>query len=470
MGRTGARQTALKNCVAADGLRLKSGAELAICWYYFSIGLALMHARNRRPFPGATVLKRIAVTDLCLGMHIHEFCGSWMEHPFWKAKFLLTEDKDLKRILDSGIEEVWIDASKGRDVADGSAALSQAEVAAEVDNLLVTEAQAPQKPISASLDDEVKRAQKLCARSKKAVVAMFGEVRMGQAINAEHVAELVEEIADSVARHPDAMISLARLKTCDEYTYMHSVAVCALMIALARQLELTEEQVREAGVAGLLHDIGKMMIPDAILNKPGKLTDAEFTTVRQHPEAGVRLLGVNQQVSDAVIDVCLHHHEKIDGSGYPHRLKGDEISLFAKMGAVCDVYDAITSNRPYKAGWDPAESIRKMAEWSKGHFDQAVFQAFVKSVGIYPTGSLVRLESGRLGLVMDQHPTSLLTPRVKVFFSAKSKTPIPQQIVDLSKLVGREKIVGREAPEDWNFPRLEELWSGLPTKNGSYFA
>lgn len=413
------------------------------------------------------MLKRIAVTDLCQGMFIHEFCGSWMEHPFWKTKFLLSTAKDLQRILDSGIEEVWIDAAKGLDVPDGSSALSPDQVAAEVEQLLV--AQVQPKVVSASLEEEVKRAQKLCARSKDAVVAMFGEVRMGHAIDAERVTELVEEITESVSRNPDAMISLARLKTSDEYTYMHSVAVCALMIALARQLELCEEQVRDAGTAGLLHDIGKMMIPDAILNKPGKLTDAEFTTMRDHPMAGLQLLKGNREISAIVLDVCLHHHEKVDGSGYPHHLTGEHISLFAKMGAVCDVYDAITSNRPYKNGWDPAESIRKMAEWSKGHFDQAIFQAFVKSVGIYPTGSLVRLESGRLGVVMEQHQTSLLTPRVKVFFMAKSKTPIPQQIIDLAKLVGREKIVGREAPEDWNFPCLEELWSGMSAKNGSYF-
>jgi putative nucleotidyltransferase with HDIG domain len=413
------------------------------------------------------VLKRIAVADLCLGMFVHEFCGSWMEHPFWKAKFLLNSAKDLQRIRDSGIEEVWIDPDKGLDVPDGSVAVSQEEVAAEVEQLLVAEVE--HKPVSASLEEEARRAQKLCARSKDAVVAMFGEVRMGQAIDAERVIELVDEISASVMRNPDAMISLARLKTSNEYTYMHSVAVCALMIALARQLGLAEEQVREAGVAGLLHDIGKMMIPDTILNKPGKLTDAEFTTMRDHPMAGLKLLKDNRDISAIVLDVCLHHHEKVDGSGYPHHLTGEHISLFAKMGAVCDVYDAITSNRPYKNGWDPAESIRKMAEWSKGHFDPAVFQAFVKSVGIYPTGSLVRLESGRLGIVMDQHATSLLTPRVKVFFMAKSKTPIPQQVIDLAKLVGREKIVGREAPEDWNFPRLEELWSGLASKNGSYF-
>jgi putative nucleotidyltransferase with HDIG domain len=414
------------------------------------------------------VLKRIAVADLCLGMFINEFCGSWMEHPFWKAKFVLDNHKDLQRIIDSGVDEVWIDTDKGLDVPAGQPAESEAEVAAQVEASLLAVV-STQVISRVSLDEEVRRAHKLCGAAKQAVMAMFSEARMGNAINAAQVGELVEDIASSVLRNPNALISLARLKNADEYTYMHSVAVCALMIALARQLGLAEAQVREAGLAGLLHDIGKMMIPDAILNKPGKLTDDEFTSVRTHPEAGNSILLGSENISAMVLDVCLHHHEKVDGSGYPHRLKGDEISLFAKMGAVCDVYDAITSDRPYKRGWDPAESIRKMAEWCKGHFDDAVFKAFVKSVGIYPTGSLVRLESGRLGVVMDQHATSLLTPRVKVFFSAKSKTPLPQQIIDLAKLVGREKIIARESPEDWNFPNLDELWSELPSRKGSHF-
>ena len=293
-------------------------------------------------------------------MYINEFCGSWMEHPFWKAKFVVDNDKDLQRIRDSGIDEVWIDVSKGLDLPAGRSAQSEAEVAAQVEESLLAVAVAPAVK-RVALDEEVQRAHKLCSRSKAAVVAMFSEVRMGQAIDAGHVVELVEEISASVLRHPNALISLARLKNSDEYTYMHSVAVCALMIALARQLGLAEEQVREAGMAGLLHDIGKMMIPDDILNKPGKLTDSEFDTVRSHPLAGGKILMDSQQVSAMVLDVCLHHHEKVDGSGYPHRLKGDQISLFAKMGAVCDVYDAITSDRPYKKGWGVAHSIREMA-------------------------------------------------------------------------------------------------------------
>ncbi|MDZ4332265.1 MAG: HD-GYP domain-containing protein [Pseudomonas sp.] len=408
------------------------------------------------------MLKCIAVADVRVGMYIHEFCGAWMDHPFWKSKFLLNSEKDLQRIKASSIGELWIDVSKGLDVAVGTVSVSPEEVAAEAEAALLAAVQSPPVNLAVSMEDEVQRAVKLCARSKAAVVSMFGDARMGQALQFEQAGELVEEISDSIMRHPNALISLARLKHADEYTYMHSVAVCALMIALARNLGLNEGQVREAGLAGLLHDIGKMAIPNTVLNKPGKLTDNEFATVRNHPEAGSRMLIESKQVSALVLDVCLHHHEKVDGTGYPHRLAGEQISLYARMGAVCDVYDAITSNRPYKQGWDPAESIRKMAEW-KGHFDPVVFQAFVKTVGIYPVGSLVRLESGRIGVVMEQQAKSLLAPRVKVFFSAKSKTPIPQEILDLSKLVGRDKIVGRESAEEWGFRQVDELWSGIPS-------
>ncbi|AVO53736.1 HD-GYP domain-containing protein [Ectopseudomonas mendocina] len=405
------------------------------------------------------MLKRIAVADLRVGMFIQEFCGSWMDHPFWKSKFLLESEKDLARIRESAIRELWIDVSKGSDVAAGVQAASEAEVECEAQARLLAAIEPP-KVKTLSMEQELEHAVKLCARSKQAVMAMFGDARMGQALQFEQAELLVEEISDSVMRHPNALISLARLKHADEYTYMHSVAVCALMIALARQLGLPEAAVREAGLAGLLHDIGKMAVPQALLDKPGKLTETEFATVRRHPEEGGSILIASKQVSALVLDVCLHHHEKVDGSGYPHHLQGDQISLLAKMGAVCDVYDAITSNRPYKQGWDPAESIRKMAEW-KGHFDELVFQAFVKTVGIYPVGALVRLQSGRLAVVLEQNPKALLAPRVKVFFSAKSRMPLPQAVVDLSKPGVEDRIVGREPAEEWGFERLDELWSGL---------
>ncbi|MDD2685396.1 MAG: HD-GYP domain-containing protein [Gallionella sp.] len=405
------------------------------------------------------MLKRISVQQLRLGMHVHEFCGSWMDHPFWRTSFLLDSEKDMQAILAANIKEVWIDTAKGLDAEGG---VAEAEVVQSVEATLAQAALPEKKTVRADIAQEAVRAAKVCAKSKQAVTSMFHEARMGKALNADDALPIVEEISNSVIRNPGALISLARLKDKDDYTYMHSVAVCALMVALARQLDLSDEQTRLAGMAGLLHDIGKMMIPPEILNKPGKLTDEEFEVVKNHPVEGHKLLLEGSGVSDVALDVCLHHHEKVNGGGYPEGLSDEQISLFAKMGAVCDVYDAITSNRPYKNGWEPAESLRKMAEWSKGHFDQRVFEAFVRSIGIYPVGSLVRLESGRLAVVVDQGEKSLLAPVVKVFFSTKSNSRISPEIIDLSKPIARDKIVSHEDPAKWNIGDVQVLWSGIP--------
>ena len=405
------------------------------------------------------MLKKINTDQVRLGMHIHELCGPWMNHPFWRTKFVLTNPEDLRKLQESGITELWIDSSKGLDV----------NIEAVKQQAPVTVQQVPERsgfryeiPKPLSFAQEVQQAARTCARATKAVKSMFGEVRMGQAVSIEVANELVEEISTSVLRNPGALISLARLKTADDYTYMHSVAVCALMVALARQMNVDEGELREVGMAGLLHDIGKAMMPMEVLNKPGKLTDAEFTVIRSHPVEGHKLLVEGKAVGELPLDVVLHHHEKIDGSGYPERLKDEGISLYAKMGAICDVYDAITSDRPYKKGWDPADSIKKMMEWSGGHFDKVVFQAFVKCIGIYPTGTLVRLSSGRLGVVLDQSAKSLLTPQVKVFFSTKSQIYIKPEVVDLSRPGCPEKIVGKEDAAKWGIKNLQELWAVNP--------
>ena len=410
------------------------------------------------------MLLRIHVKQLRLGMHVHELCGSWMDHPFWRGAFMLDNPADLQSILATGIKEVWIDEAKGVGIPNASGepeGLSENTIAAEVEATLAQAISSDKAVVRVNIAQEAARAVKICAKSKQAVTSMFNEARMGKALSGDVALPIVEEISTSVLRNPGALISLARLKDKDDYTYMHSVAVCALMVSLARQLELSDEQVRQAGLAGLLHDVGKMMIPLGILNKPGKLTDAEFQAVKSHPAKGHAMLQEGSGISEIALDVCLHHHEKADGSGYPEKLTDKQISLYAKMGAVCDVYDAITSNRPYKNGWEPAESLRKMAEWSKGHFDTVIFHAFVKSIGIYPIGSLVKLESNHLGVIMEQTAKSLLTPMVKVFFSIRTNCRVPHEILDLSKPSCKNKIVSHEDPVKWGIDDIQELWSGI---------
>ena len=278
---------------------------------------------------------------------------------------------------------------------------------------------------------------------------MFNEARMGNAISVSDAEPLVDEISSSIERNPEAFLNLARLKNVDDYTNMHSVAVCGLMIALGKQLGLAGRDLKDAGIAGLMHDVGKALIPNEVLNKPGKLTDEEFEIIKTHPRKGWEILNIAEGANAIALDVCLHHHERVDGTGYPDRISGDPLTLFARMGAVCDVYDALTSNRCYKNGWEPAETIRKMAEWRNGHFDEKIFQAFVKTIGIYPSGTLVRLKSGRLAIVIEQTEKSLLTPIVKSFFSTKSNEPIMPEMIDLSR--SQESIASAEDPAQWGF-------------------
>jgi putative nucleotidyltransferase with HDIG domain len=392
--------------------------------------------------------KKIAISQVRPGMFIDSIEGPWLKHSLWKTRFLIKDEETLTRVRTCGAAECWIDVSEGADVASAT---------------LVAQPAASPKPetkriVRKSMADELQNAAIVLNRSKSAVKALFAEARMGNAVDTSECRPIVNDIVESLDHNADALVSLCRLKTADEYTYMHSVSVCALMVSLGRQLNLDDATCRDAGMAGLLHDLGKAAMPQEIINKPDKLTDEEFTIIKSHPVKGCEMLIESGMENERVLDVCRHHHERIDGKGYPDKLSAENLSLIARMSAVCDVYDAVTSNRPYKAGWDPAESIARMVSW-QGHFDPTVLQTFVKAIGIYPTGSLVRMASGKLGVVIEQNPQKLTAPKVKLFFSTKSGMPLLPKLIDLSESRVTDRIVARESPENWNFGYLNDLWA-----------
>jgi putative nucleotidyltransferase with HDIG domain len=342
---------------------------------------------------------------------------------------------------------VYIDIRKGLDVVD---APTQAEVdcamAHELEEIVLGPAEAVRR---VPLSEEVARARKLHAEANQVVKGMLQDIRLGRQIEMERVEPLVEKMVDSIFRNQDALLPLGRLKDHDSYTFQHSVSVCTLLVSFARGLGLERDIIKEVAIGGLLHDVGKAKVPDEILNKPAKLTEAEFAKMKSHVVQSIVILQNTPGISQIALDVAGQHHERFDGSGYPNKLKGEEISLYGRMGAIVDVYDALTSDRVYHKGMAPTAALGRLLEWSKFHFDPELVRAYVRSVGIYPTGSLVRLESGRLGVVMEQHPDKPMQPRVKVMFHAVHQRYLPPELIDLARQTCHDRIVGHEEYETW---------------------
>ena len=361
----------------------------------------------------------ISVDELRLGMFVRRLDGPWYAHPFWRSRFELNDASDLERLRACGIARVEIDEALGLQLASPATVSAGPSAAAAIGSApppvtpaRLREPAALRDPLSPrERSAELRRANATIARSRTAVMSMFADARLGKAVKAKKLMPLVDSITRSVDRDPAILLNVARLKRKDEYTYLHSVAVCALMISLARTLRLPEDQVQQLGLAGLLHDVGKMGVDEAILAKPGKLDDAEFAAIRNHPEIGHRLLADAADVPDVARDVCLHHHERMDGTGYPHRLPGEMISMAARMGAICDVYDAVTSQRPYNRPWSPSRALALMPGWT-GHFDQLLLASFTQSLGILPQGTRVVLADGSHAEVVGESASDVTLPRL----------------------------------------------------------
>ncbi len=244
--------------------------------------------------------------------------------------------------------------------------------------------------------------------------------------------ELAKQMQVSIQRNRDALSLLSRIRKKDEYTLYHSVSVSSHVLNMCHYYEIPEQQSLDIAVGALFHDIGKALVPQTILNKPGKLTEAEFNEMKRHAELSMDMLSRAKNIPLEGYDIALHHHERYDGKGYPHGLEKDRISFAAQLTSVCDVFDAVTSERCYKAGMESVLGLRIIYEGGGGHFNKELANDFIRCIGMYPVGTCVVLADGRSGVVIGS-TEDMTRPIVQILYDEKKQKQLAPFTVDLSQ-------------------------------------
>ena len=300
------------------------------------------------------MLKRIEASQLRAGMFVEAIEGTWQDPLLSKRRFMLRREADAQKLRKCGIEGVVINTTKGLDIGG----LPGGDIVIDI-----------------------KAARETIQKSMQVLEGVFDRLQNGDTITVDQVEPVISSVSKSMDENPSVFLSVTRLKSKDEVTYLHSISVSALMILFGRHLGFDEAVVQMLGTAGLLHDVGKLEIPLEVLNKEGRLTEDEISMIRDHPVKGHAILSRQEGMSEIVLDVCLNHHERIDGKGYPHRLSGSQVSLHARVAAICDVYDALTSTRPYRAPWSAGKALKWMLS-SEGHFDRRLLKKFALCLSV----------------------------------------------------------------------------------------
>lgn len=290
-------------------------------------------------------------------------------------------------------------------------------------------------PITTGISDELPIARRLYSEALAHVKNFVADVRKGTDIDYRKATPLVENFIESVFRNENAAVTLFKLRGFDEYTYTHSINVSLLAVLLGKHLGLDKPTLLKLGLAGMYHDVGKARIPEAVLNKPGKLTETEFQVMKSHPLEGYKIMVNQPDLDPEILRAVVEHHERFDGTGYPRALTGEQIGRFSRIISVVDVYDALTSKRVYKDAMAPAKALGMMYQWRDKDFPPSAIESFIRCIGVFPVGSFVKLSGGEFGIVACINPLKPTKPEIKVILDAKMRPQIPRTL-DLWKLEG----------------------------------
>lgn len=370
-----------------------------------------------------------------------------------KKKGMIRDSRIISKFIEIGIQQVVIDTEKGLDIQANLPANDASNSNAYVNAMIEEKINELSKQLSTSsqsLTLEWGNAKEIFKTSASIISQTILSIRDGQKINTDYFDEAAKAISRSIMRNKDALTWLGKVRNVNSYLCEHSVNTATLMGIFAQAYGLPILEVEQCITGALLHDLGEAQINQDFFERAGPLTPTEYAHVQEHVNFGLNLLTDLPDISNIARNIVHQHHERIDGSGYPKGLKGENISLHARMFAIVDTYDAVTNNRCYKEAIPSSFGMRTLLELSKTHFDESLVHQFIKCMGVYPTGSLVKLNNGILAVVIAQNIISPIKPLVKAIYSTQSHAYIETKMIDLSKNPGDLKIVKYENPKDHN--------------------
>ncbi|MFA6498359.1 MAG: HD-GYP domain-containing protein [Desulfurivibrionaceae bacterium] len=406
------------------------------------------------------MIKKVPIEELQPGMHIERFDCSWLDHPFlFNSKRIKTQD-EIERLKTWGITQVYIEDGQNPEPDPPRIEQKSPPKPVAFEHIVTPQtARVDRELRHIPIRHEIIRAQKIRHRASQAAKNILADVRAGKKIQTREAKAAVGELDNSICHNKDALFLLMRLRKKDEYTFDHSVSVGVLLLAFCRAMGFDQETTQTIGLGGLLHDVGKMAVPLAILNKPSALNEDEFKKIQQHVIYCKEILATTHNISLPVAQIAMEHHERFDGTGYPHGLAAEAISLGGQMAAIADVFDALTSDRCYRNGIDQVEVLRKLYGWSRSHFNEGLVHRFIRCIGVYPAGTLVQLESGLLGVVVES-TDNLLRPVVRPIYDTRHDWAVNQKDIDLSKSTGKggeDRIICYESAKRWRINPLKVL-------------
>lgn len=375
---------------------------------------------------------KISVSHLKIGMYVTELDRPWIDTPFLLEGFLIESEEELTTLIQY-CRYVYINPDRGVAASQYPEETQRLKTNTYLERFLQDNKKNVHYENTKTAREELPAATIALENASNQVAHLMANIKEGKSLDIREVRGVVEPILDSVLRNSEAYMWLSMMQKKSEYTYSHSVDNCALAIAFGRHMGLPKKDLRTLAIGLLIMDAGNIRMPEEILNKKSRLTEAEYEIIKKHVEHGVTLLEKTKGINEDIINIALTHHERFDGSGYPNALEGNQIPVYGRMASIIDCYDAMTSQRPFSSAKSPYSALQSIYNWRGSAFQPELVEQFLQCMGVYPTGSLIEMSNGQVGIVLAQNTTRRMRPKVMLLLDEDKKQLNEYKKIDLAE-------------------------------------